>query len=156
MPSLTVIFPVKPEWDWLTLHYKCYLTWHVYTFCVSLILYTHLTCQIKIKFDFGIIFVNFIPTNTKQLNKIEGWSRDGRVKSTQTRFVGHPLYIPMLTFLDYHALNLFACGVHYWLFLHPSKSNVIIPINLVLTLPFLFHPSISFNWPFFIALSVIR
>ena len=48
---------------WLNLSYKCYLTLHVYNFCVSLLIlymfYTHLICQIKIKFDFASIFCQF-------------------------------------------------------------------------------------------------
>ena len=48
---------------WLILPYKCYLTLQLYNFCVlSMILYvfyTHLICQIKIKFDFASIFCQF-------------------------------------------------------------------------------------------------
>ena len=39
------------------------------------------------------------------MNKIEGWSRDGSAKKYINKIcrdnVSHPLYIPMLAFLDY-------------------------------------------------------
>ena len=51
----------------------------------------------------------------KQLNKIEGWSRDGSAKKYTNKIcrdnVSHPLYIPMLAFwVAVHTHNIY--GTH--------------------------------------------
>ena len=48
-----------------------------------------------------IMLLNFTHKYKKQLNKIEEWSRDGRIKKYTNKRQSHLLYIPTLAFLYY-------------------------------------------------------